>query len=409
MADRKVLFTMRIAGGGFEDLYPYEIFLEEGFSFIYKARLTLLSDVLHDSEALLDILDLGISLTISQVLRDAVTLRKRYFHGIITAAAVEGVFSSGSQNCYRYTMTIESPLTRLRYNRHNASYYRKSPVDAVEAILTNNEISARFPESYIKRNEYSSRLMFNQSGVSDLEFIGNILFTYGISFTNIHPPVAEDAVATADMVFSAGESFPAPTLEYSDNREIPELALFDFIQADEGQNIWKMDAFRMENSIGVDGIEVTAVYPEFNYGNEDWKVVSEQRKDTTPARMITYNRLFTGYERGTAAEEIDADVQRILAARFRGFELAKAKWTGKAANLLLMPGALFELAYLFGPNDDNPITAMVTTAQTHTRAVWPEHLAVKTEDFPGETVETAFTCINYASGVERRFCGTLFQ
>lgn len=395
---------MRIAGGGFEDMYPYELFLEEGFSRVYRARLTLLSDTPHTCDDLLEIVDTNISLVVSQVLRDAVTMRKRYLHGVITAAAVDGLFSGGEQNCYRYSLTIESELARLRYNARSAAYYKQSPVDAVEAVLTNNHISAQFPDSYIKRNEYSKRLMFNQNGISDIEFIGNILFTYGLSFTSVHPAAGDNAVAAADLVFTDGKSFPVPALEYSDSREAPETAQFDFIRAAETQNTWKMDAFRMENSIGVDGIEVSAAYPEFNYGNEEWKA-GEPGADK---RSLTYNRLFTGYERGTPKEEIDADMKQILDARFRYFELAKAGWTGKAANLLLMPGALFELAHFYGLGDQSRITALVSAAKTHVRAVWPERLAVKTEDArAGETVETEFACINYAAGVERRFCGTI--
>ncbi|MDR1588256.1 MAG: phage late control D family protein, partial [Treponema sp.] len=293
MADRKVVLTMRIAGGGFEDMYPYELFLEEGFSRVYKARLTLLSDTLHTYDDLAEIVDTNISLTISQVLRDAVTMRTRYLHGIITAAATDGVFSGGEQNCYRYTLTIESELARLRYNARNGAYYKQSPVDAVEAVLANNHITARFSDSFIRRNEYSTRLMFNQNGVSDIEFIGNILFTYGISFASVHPAVSVDAMGASDLVFSDGNSFPAPVLEYSDNRETPETAQFDFVRADEAQDTWKMDAFRMENAIGVDGIEVSATYPEFNYGNKEWKA-GDPGADK---RSLTYNRLFTGYER----------------------------------------------------------------------------------------------------------------
>jgi uncharacterized protein involved in type VI secretion and phage assembly len=405
MADKNVILTMKIAGEDFEDLYPYELLLEEGFSRIYKARLTLLSDVCYREEDLAEILDTGISLSISQILRDALTQRTRYFHGIITATATEGIFSSGDQNCYRYVLTIESPLARLRFNMRNAVYYRKNPVDAVEAVLEKNRIRSQFPDSYISRNKYSKQLMFNQNGISDLDFIGNILFTYGISFTTIHPAVEENTMGEEELIFSSGDSFPAPAFKYSDTREVSDKETFDFIRAVEGQNIWKMDDFRMERSIGVDGIEVGAVYPEFNYGNEEWKTGDPGEGK----RSITYNRLFTGYQRGTTKEEIDEDIKRILDARFRGFELAKQRWTGKAANLLLMPGLLFELAHFYALDDIVPITAMVTAARTHVRAVWPEHLVVRTQAAEGETVETAFSCINYAAGVESRFCGTLSQ
>ncbi|MDR3160112.1 MAG: phage late control D family protein [Spirochaetaceae bacterium] len=406
MADRKVILSMRIAGGSLPDLYPYELFLEEGFSHVYKARLKVLSDVGYRAEDLLEVLDTRISLVISQVLRDAATTRTRYFHGIITAAAAEGVFSSGDQHCYQYTLTIESPLARLRYNMRNATYYRKSPVDALEAVLANNKITAQFPAACIDRTDFSTRLMFNQNGISDLDFIANILFTYGISFTNTHP-AAENAVADADLVFSGGDRFPKPVLEYSDGREAPDKALFDFVRADEKQDILKMDAFRMETSIGTDGIEVTAVYPEFNYGNKEWKIGEVGAGE----RSFIYNRLFSGYERGTTAEEINADVQRVLTARQRGFDLAKVNWGGKAANLLVMPGALFELAHFYGLDDESRITAMVTAAKTHVRAVWPEKLAVKAEaaEKQVETVEIGFSCMDYKADIDRRFCGALVK
>jgi uncharacterized protein involved in type VI secretion and phage assembly len=312
------------------------------------------------------------------------------------------VFSSGDQNCYRYTLTIESELARLRYNARNGVYYRQSPVDAVEAVLNNNHISPQFSDSYIKRDDYSKRLMFNQDGASDLDFIRNILFTYGISFASIHPAPPENAVGAADLIFSNGNSFPVPELEYSDNREAEQSSQFDFVRAEEARNIWKMDAFRIENSIGVDGLEVSAAYPEFSYGNDEWKA-GESGADK---RSITYTRLFTGYERGTPKDEIDADMERILAARFRYVELAKTSWTGRASNLLLMPGALFDLAHFYGLDDESRISALVTLAKTRVRAVWPERLAVKTESAAGEpVVETEFACINYAAGIERRFCG----
>jgi uncharacterized protein involved in type VI secretion and phage assembly len=397
---------MRIAGGGFKELYPYELFLEEGFSYVYKARLTLLSDTRYMYDDLSGILDTNVSLTISQVLWDTDVLRTRYLHGIVTAVATDGVFSSGQRNYYRYSLSIESELARLRYNVRNGAYYRQSPVDAVEAVLNNNHIGARFPAAHIDRNEYSKRLMFNQNGISDLDFIGDILFAYGISFTSVHPAPPEKASGAADLIFSGGNNFPAPVVEYSDGREVTQAAQFDFIRAARARNTWKMDAFHMENAVGIDGIEVSATYPEFNYGNEEWKA-GEPGADK---RSVTYNRLFSGYERGTPKEEIDADMKRILEIRFRYLGLTKAYWTGKAANLLLMPGALFELAHFYGPDDDGRIAALVTSAKTHVRAVWPEGLAVKTEAFTGEsTVETEFTCMNYAAGIERRFCGMVSQ
>jgi uncharacterized protein involved in type VI secretion and phage assembly len=401
LAEKKVVLTARIAGGVFGDLYPYELFLEEGFSRVYQARLTLLSDTPHSPEELAPILDNGISLTIAQVLWDGYTQRRRYLHGIVTALTVNGVFSSGSQHYYSYGLTIEGQLARLRLNRRNGTYYRQSPVDAVEQVLTGNGIAAQFSD-YIQRSDYSTSLMFNQNEISDWDFIRGILSVYGLSFTNIHPAVAEGSVGAADLIFSDGNSFPAPVFDYSDGREGEETTRFDFVRADEAQRVWKMDDFRIERAIGVDGLRFAAVYPEFNYGNDDWKAGQTGRDK----RCISYNRLLTGYERGTSKEEIDTDITRVLNARFRAFELAKERWTGKAANLLLMPGGIFELSRFYGLNDEETITALVTSAKTHVRSAWPEHLAAKPENAEiGELTEVEFACMNYAGGIDRRYCG----
>lgn len=80
----------------------------------------------------------------------------------------------------------------------------------------------------------------------------------------------------------------------------------------------------------------------------------------------------------------------------------------KVIHLLLMAGTLFELAHFYGLDDQCRITALVTTAKPHVRAVWPEPWVVNiAETRAGETVETEFSCINYATDVERRFCGKL--
>lgn len=402
MPDKRVILTARIAGGFLGDLLPYELVLEEGFSCIYHARLLMLSTQSHTGEALAEILDKGISLTVSQVLRDGSTQRKRYLHGIVTDIAANGVFYSSDKNCYSYTLIIEGELARLRLNRRNGAYYRQSPVDAIEAVLAKNGISAQFPTAYINRNVYKSRsLMFDQNEQSDFDFITNLLSLYGLSFMYIHPASQGDAVASPELVFSKGDSFPAPGLYYSDERNRVSIDQFDFVGTDEAGSIWKMDTFHMGSSIGIDGIELSASYPEYNYGNAAWK-----KGETGPGkRCISYNRQFHGYERGTSREDIDADIEIILASRFRAFELAKKDWGGKAANLLLIPGSIFELSRFYGRNDSFRIKALVTATKLHVREVWPETLAIR-PDVPEveEIIEVDFACMNYADGADRRFC-----
>jgi uncharacterized protein involved in type VI secretion and phage assembly len=73
MAENQNTLTLRPAGGGFEDLYPWDLTLEEGFSRLYRGELTVLSEKKHGMGDLSDLLDKGISLGITQLLRDGRT------------------------------------------------------------------------------------------------------------------------------------------------------------------------------------------------------------------------------------------------------------------------------------------------------------------------------------------------
>jgi uncharacterized protein involved in type VI secretion and phage assembly len=148
--------SVKIAGGGYDDLFPYELVLEEGFSQVYRAELTLLTTTLHTQKDLTGLLDENISLLISQRISGGTVVRSRFFHGIITGVASPGVVGSGEGgNCYRHIFTIESELARLRWTRLNRPYYRKTPPDIIEEILDKYQNRGQFSDSYVNRSAYS--------------------------------------------------------------------------------------------------------------------------------------------------------------------------------------------------------------------------------------------------------------
>jgi uncharacterized protein involved in type VI secretion and phage assembly len=401
MAENKNNMTLRLAGGGYEDLYPWDLVLEEGFSRLYRGELTVVSELKHTLGEFSGILDKGISIALAQKLGDGKTLRTRYFHGIVTEIRNAGMFSNGKvKDCYSYVFVIEPELARLKFTRLTAPYYRMNPPDIVEAILNKYGIKARIEQNYVSRTKYGRNLLFDQSESSDLDFLKSITGLYGVSFAFTHPKNQNTALGTADLYFSDGEKFPLSGILYSDKREEPRIVNFDYLSATEDENIWKMDGWAMANAIGVDGFYLNATYPQTNYGSDQWQWGKTAKSD----RHITSSRLFHSYDKNTPAVEIDADIRLILDAQRRTAEQAKSRWTAETANLALRPGLILELRHFYGMKDRELITALVTGITLHHRARWPTHLAVHMEGSGGEITEVQGYCMDWGSGTEKRFC-----
>jgi uncharacterized protein involved in type VI secretion and phage assembly len=393
--------AMYLAGGLCDDLYPWDLVLEEGFSRLYRGELTVLSEKKHRMADLSGLLDKGISLALSQRLGDAKTVRTRYLHGIVTEIRNAGVFSNGKvEDCYSYILVIEPELARLKFTRFTAPYYRMNPPEIFDAVLNKYGLKARIDQTYISRTKYGKDLFFDQSDASDLDFIKSIAGLYGISFTFAHPKSPPDALGAPVLYFSDGEKFPLSDIVYSDKREEPRTAAFDFISADESRNIWKMDGWTRAKAIGVDGFYLNATYPQTNYRSEQWK----RGKTNQGERYITVGRLFHSYDRNTGPAKIDEDLRLILDVRQRAEEEAKSRWTAAADNLSLRPGLILELAHFYGMNDQEHITALVTGSVLHHRSRWPSYLAVRVEDGDGELTEVRGNCMDWSGGEEKRYC-----
>jgi uncharacterized protein involved in type VI secretion and phage assembly len=299
-------------------------------------------------------------------------------------------------------LTIEPVLARLACCRLTESFYRLSPPEIIEKIFAKYELTAHFSREYINISKYSAKLMFEQNETSDLSFIQELLNLYGLSFTFRHPKVEKGRIGTEELFFSDGYRYPVSDLNYSDNRKIPDVSRFDAASSNEEDNLWKMDAWNMTDTIGVDGVELKAPYPNANYGSDKWR----QGKTTARDRFYSYRRQFHGYIRDAVNDEVDKDIMYILEARKRSLDLAKSSWLGAAPNLLLMPGRIFELNHYYGLKNKSLITAIVTAIRLHCRTIWPQHMAVSPAEMGNtEEVRVEAACMNYSSSVtDKRFC-----
>lgn len=401
IAEETNVLRMWLANGALGDLYPWDLVLEEGFSQLYRAELTALSDKKHTMKELSDIVDNGISITIREKLNDGKTYRSRYLHGIVSSVRCIGVFcSTGKTDCYTYLFVIEPGFARLRFTCFTAPYYGMSPPDIFEKILGRYSIPVQIKDDYLSRGRFGRKLMFNQTDMSDYDFIDRIARMYGLSFTFTHPAPDGGVFGTAELYFSNGETFPVSAVTYSDKRKTADVLQFDFLRADEDAGLWKMDSFSVRAGIGVDGFKQNAMYPAHNYGSNQWWA----GKTGAGARRMDYSNLFHGYDVDAVNDEIDEDIRLILGARVRAADIAKSGLSGAAKNIALLPGVILELRHFYGQKDDEVNTVLLTGIRLHRRARWPADMAVRPEGGGAETVELEFSGIDWGKDAVKRFC-----
>jgi hypothetical protein len=397
---KNIMFSLRFSGGGFTDFYPYELELQEGFSRVFRGKLVVLTGTFHAAGELAELLDTRVSLSVSQRLGDDRTSRTRWLHGIVSSVECKGVIvGPNRQDCYCYTLIVEGELARLRHTFSTESFYRVNPVDIAESLLDRYGIAGHFSGEYIDRRRYGRHLMYEQVNESRLDFLDRILRLYGLSYTYRHPRAEGARLGEGELYFSDGERYPVSDLAYSDNRKIPAVQRFDFLSKDEGQDLWRMDKWRMETGIGVDGIRLSASYPESGRGNHEWR-----RGDTEKGRRYhNIGSQFHAYERETPEAEIDEDLKLILDASYLGLELAKSHREGEAGNLALLPGTVIELSHFYGRRDNSIITALVTGTDLRARTVWPPKLAVPPNAAEGELVTVKASCMDFGKDSQKRF------
>ncbi len=181
MAETGIMnLSLKIAGGDYDDFYPYELTLEEGFSRVYRAELTVFTSVCREPKGLRELLERNVSITVSQRMGGGQLVRSRYVHGIITGVSSTGLVSAADSGgkksyCFRHILTIESTLARLRHTSMNSPWYRKTPPEIIETILSRYGIRGEFSDQYINRSNFSANAMFEQTGVSDLDFIRSVM------------------------------------------------------------------------------------------------------------------------------------------------------------------------------------------------------------------------------------------
>ena len=388
-----------LAGGKCPDFYPMELNLSEGIGRLFCADLRVATDTRHSAADLASLLDKGASVTVTQKLGDNKTTRSRFLHGIVTAAGSSGSSAGVSEGkpCFFYTLRLEPEVSRLRHSLHSRSFDRKTAPDIVTEILALYTLSVDF--SFVK-SQFGTMARFGQGGGSDLEFVQSLLRQYGLSFVSGHPAVGTGALAQGKLYVTDGDTIPEPVLRYSDRRNSTGKAKFDFLNNDDANNVWRMEEWGMGETVSPTGLRVLAAYPYKDFGSKEW-----QRGDVDKGQGFwDYGQLFHSYEREATPNDVDADMKLLLDALWCEMRLSKRWMRGRASNIALMTGLLFDLAHYNGPKDNAVITALVTAAKLRVRAAWPQHLAAPQPHWE-EEIDVAVECMDWgAASPIKRFC-----
>ncbi|GHU39420.1 hypothetical protein FACS1894190_03950 [Spirochaetia bacterium] len=391
---------------------PLKLIIEEGISTNYEGRLTVWTDKVCKQDKLKELLDTSISISITQEIDGAefftdVPTQKRFFHGIITHVKSSGpIVVTNSISYFLYEIIIESVLAPLKYTRKTKDYKATLPNKIIESILTYYNINADFTFFTSKETPIT---ILGQFDCSDYSFIQSLLSMYGISFAWTHPDINDENSQIAGLLFNNGSSFPAPILTYTGDIEGPLDDVYEFdclastYDREEETSVWKMDAWTMENSIGVDRMELTSFYP---IGNKALKTWIADRSEATKTRFFQYARMFHGYLPNATTEKIDADIKAILDTRKVITDGQKIKWKGQTSNLCIIPGANFRLKNYYGADDDNLISGLVTKSTLTANAPWP----TSTLGSPPGGINGAasvlinFSAVDWGNESNKRYC-----
>lgn len=397
------MLSIKFPGGKFDDFYVYDLVMEEGISELYKAEVLVLSDKAYTFEQLSEALDLNVTISITQRLPKSTQKRTRWFSGIVTAVEHSGVFySSDKKDCFSYRLFVEPALSKLKHITRKASYNRKTPIDVLSEILSEQGIRANFNEEFVSRRPFNAFGIYDQHEESDYAFVKRLTSMYGLSFSFKHLKPASNGLGDVDLFFSAGERYPDWTeTVYSDGRAIPAVSRFDFRTENVSDSVWRLEHWSMKRRDGYDGVMLQETYPNSNVGSYDWKVGKTDNKN----KRRVYTAHFHGYARDVDKNFVDSDVALILKAQYASFQLDKDDWTGKGDNLLLTPCRMFSLSRFYGMRSSETVSAMVTKSQTRCRSKWPTALAVAPDmTSEREVTEVAFKAMNYGGRSDKRFC-----
>ena len=95
----------------------------------------------------------------------------------------------------------------------------------------------------------------------------------------------------------------------------------------------------------------------------------------------------------------------MIEAHRLSFTEAKEYWKGRAENIAVIPGLLFELEHFQGQKDGAVIAALITDSLLHVRTLWPRDMVTPPADAePGEMAQAEFRAVDWGKDSEKRFC-----
>jgi uncharacterized protein involved in type VI secretion and phage assembly len=288
------------------------------------------------------------------------------------------------------------------------SFYGKSPLDIIRDILAEYGIKGASKVDFSScitssladfsaKGADSSKLLFEQVGQSDQNFIESLMAMYGFTFLFTHPSGKAGERVDPILYLSTGDKYPALPLTIGDSvKSVDKPRDFKVSLEVDSADRMTLDSFSMKNQLNTDRVILSAPYPNGGSGNPNWK-----QGDANSAYFANYSNMFHAYVRDTSATVINKDVEIILKAAQAAFDTRKTVYSGEARNILLVPGLLLNVHGVGDTAVPARIVSSALTAQTEWNNSNGRAPGVESDSSEGR-VETEFTALPWADSP--RFC-----
>lgn len=180
----------------FKDNEILSLEVNEGISISFIAKLKFCSKVKLTKDKLKALLTADLKITVKQSDADSTTTRDRIFKGIVVSFQDLGIYQQITENSqktfiYAYELTLMPEIVKLGYKKHNRSFENKTLDEVLDTVFKEQNLIVDTAEDNIDPQLWVEKpaieeLVLSQSQESDLEFVNELLRSFGLNFNVIY-------------------------------------------------------------------------------------------------------------------------------------------------------------------------------------------------------------------------------
>lgn len=271
----------------FKDNEILSLEVNEGISISFIAKLKFCSKVKLTKDKLKALLTADLKITVKQSDADSTT-RDRIFKGIVVSFQDLGIYQQITENSqktfiYAYELTLMPEIVKLGYKKHNRSFENKTLDEVLDTVFKEQNLIVDTAEDNIEPQLWVEKpaieeLVLSQAQESDLEFVNELLRSFGLNFNVIY----DRKSSNNKYVFSRGWSVDTGAKVYENKSTFQGNEL--------GQDV-SSSVIEANYFDGKDSFEEYFVYDLKSYGSVDFE--SSLNEEEKVASSLNLNNCLT--------------------------------------------------------------------------------------------------------------------